>query len=82
MDLLGTIAAAKELRDVARKFGRPRADWEVDEVSFERHFGVPFEAYLEVVQHLSQEQHQLLSKTLDVNPEAAVLWILAMEQVG
>lgn len=52
----------------------------MDEGAFLAHFGVPFEEYAEMVSMLSQSQLDLLRATLDVNPEAAVLWVLAMEE--
>ena len=54
--------------------------WEVDEGAFHTHFGVPFEEYAGVVSMLTQEQLKLLRATLAVNPEAAVLWVLAMQE--
>lgn len=82
MDLLGTLEAARHLRNFAREFRREEAPWEHDESAFLAHFGVPFEEYATIVQHLDDRQRQLLKATIDVNPEAAVLWILAMEEIG
>jgi len=81
MDLLGTLDAANRLRDLVREVRRDPQPWEHDEVSFHRHFGVPFEEYALVVEHMTPKQLSLLQRTLDVNPEAAVLWVLAMEEV-
>jgi hypothetical protein len=81
VDLLGTLEAARHLRDFAREVRRETAPWENDEVAFHAHFGVPFEAYAELVQHLNEQQQELLKATINVNPEAAVLWILAMEEM-
>lgn len=82
MDLLGAIQAAREVRNAAHQLVRQEHDWETDEGSFLRHFGVPVEDYAEIVARLSDEQAQLLDATLAINPEAAVLWVLAMEEVG
>ncbi len=82
MDLLGTLDAARHLRNFAREFQRKSSPWENNEVAFHAHFGVPFEEYAAVVQHLDEQQRELLRKTIEVNPEAAVLWILAMEELG
>ena len=41
-----------------------------------------YEDFVEMVGYLSPGQAEMLKKTLEVNPEAAVLWILAMEPVG
>jgi len=79
MDLLGTLSAARQLMNEVR---RPSYPWENDEGAFLAHFGVPFEEYALVVAHLDDGQRALLARTLDVNPEAAVLWILAMEELS
>lgn len=81
MDLLGAWAAANHLRNLAREVNRESYPWEHDEVAFMRHFGVEFEDYAAIVGHLSEEQHALLEATLAVNPEAAVLWVLAMTEL-
>jgi hypothetical protein len=82
VDLLGLIGTAK--RALSLFSGSPGSDqpWAASEAEFERHFGAPYEAFAEIVQHLNQEQEALLSATLEVNPEAAVLWILAMEEIN
>lgn len=85
MDFLGalhsTIGAAHDLRAIMRRSGEGSPDWLSDEEAFLRHFGVPHEAFEEVVAHLDERQLRLLESTLEVNPEAAVLWILAMQEV-
>jgi hypothetical protein len=81
VDLLGALDASRGLREFVRRVGGPRPDWANDPSAFERHFGVPIESYAEIVSHLSPEQEKLLLETLDVNPEAAVLWVLAMEEL-
>jgi hypothetical protein len=80
MDLLGFLGAAKRALDFIRPEPGHDAGWANDENEFERHFGVPYEMFLEIVEHLSTDQKKLLDATADVNPEAAVLWILAMEE--
>lgn len=83
MDLLGVIGAAKKALEYSKSLqGENAPPWLTDAVEFERHFGAPHEAFLEIVEHLSDDQRSLLEATLDVNPEAAVLWILAMDVVG
>jgi hypothetical protein len=57
-------------------------DWLSDEISFHRHFGVSYEEFAEVVSCLDLGQRDLLEHTFEVNPEAAVLWVLHMEEVG
>jgi len=81
VDLLGAIGAARQIRDVARRAIAGDPAWAVDEETFFRHFGVPHEAYAEIVGHLQPAQLDLLEATLEVNPEAAVLWVLAMQEV-
>jgi hypothetical protein len=81
MDLLGFLGAAKQALEFIRPAPGYEANWANDENEFERHFGVPYEVFLEIVEHLSPDQKKLLDATANVNPEAAVLWILAMEEV-
>jgi hypothetical protein len=81
VDLLGALDAARGLREFVRRAGGPQPDWATEPAAFERHFGVPIQAYAEIVAHLNPEQEKLLLETLDVNPEAAVLWVLAMEEI-
>jgi hypothetical protein len=79
MDLLGAIGTFR--RALGFFAGSPGEPWAADEEAFERHFGESYGYFVEVVQHLSPEQEAMLKRTLEVNPEAAVLWILAMEPV-
>ena len=82
MDFLNAIGAFKRVLELFT--GTPGSDepWAADEEAFERHFGVSYEDFVEMVGYLSPGQAEMLKKTLEVNPEAAVLWILAMEPVG
>jgi hypothetical protein len=81
MDLLGFLGAAKQALDFIRPITGHDATWATDPFEFERHFGASHEAFLEIVEHLSTDQKKLLDATVNVNPEAAVLWILAMEEM-
>ena len=81
MDLLGFLGAARHALEFIQPEPGHDMAWPEDEAEFERHFGAPYEAFLEIVEHLSPDQKKLLDATLNVNPEAAVLWILAMEEV-
>jgi hypothetical protein len=82
VDLLGIMEAVGHARELVRLArGEPLPDWATDEEAFFRHFGSTFEEYAEIVAHLSPEQVDLLQQTLAANPEAAVLWVLAMEEV-
>jgi len=74
MNLLGSIQNAL--------FGPSHGSkepWETDEIAFEHHFGHSFVEFLELVSHLNSKQLEQYNKTLEVNPEAAVLWVLSME---
>lgn len=53
--------------------------WATDEVAFELHFGSSYAYFTEVLRHLDDEQSVRFAETMEVNPEAAVLWVLAME---
>jgi len=55
--------------------------WARDEALFEQHFGCPYEVLVAKVPMLSADQSKRYEATLKVNPEAAVLWVLAMENV-
>lgn len=84
MDLLDAITTSRMLRGLVLEsgdsmFSKP---WLHDETSFYQHFGSPYEKYAEIVSLLSPEQTEMLQETLTVNPEAAVLWVLAMDLTG
>ena len=81
MDLLGLIDTAQHALSLFAGGPGSGESWAASETEFERHFGVPYEAFVKIVQNLSQEQEHLLRATLDVNPEAAILWILTMEEI-
>jgi hypothetical protein len=49
--------------------------WATDEAAFEEHFGTSYEDFEERVASLDQAHTQLYEKTLEVNPEAAVVWV-------
>ena len=55
--------------------------WARDERTFEEHFGAPYEAFVARVPLLSADQATRYAATLEVNPEAAVLWVLSMSDV-
>jgi hypothetical protein len=54
--------------------------WLKSEEGFLLHFGCEFEDFNEVYELLSESQKQLFAKTVAINPEAAVLWVLAMDE--
>lgn len=56
--------------------------WAADEAAFEVHFGSSYAYFGEVLRHLDDEQAVRFAETMEVNPEAAVLWVLAMEPVN
>ena len=55
--------------------------WARDEGLFEEHFGAPYEELARKVPMLSADQSVRYEATIKVNPEAAVLWVLAMGDV-
>jgi hypothetical protein len=81
MDLLGFIGAARNALSYIKPAPDHDASWANDVAEFERHFGVPYEGFIMIIEHLSVDQKKMLDATLEVNPEAAVLWILSMEEV-
>lgn len=55
--------------------------WARDEEQFEEHFGHSYEEFALKIPQLSADQHTRYEATLKVNPEAAVIWVLAMSIV-
>ena len=84
MDLLSLLRTAQDVDEASKIFtpAELRAPWVTDEEAFFRHFGVSPEAYAHVLELLSPEQQELYEQTLAINPEAAVLWVLAMDEIG
>jgi hypothetical protein len=82
MDLLGALGTLGKALDLFAGTPGSHEPWASSEEAFEQHFGESYEYFVAVAQHLSPAQEEMLAKTLEVNPEAAVLWILAMEPVG
>jgi hypothetical protein len=81
MDLVGVLKSAHSVLEYMSGGPGAHQPWANDEREFEIHFGAPYELFATIVDHLSNDQKKLLEATLDVNPEAAVLWILAMDVV-
>ena len=81
MNLLSLIGSARKALSFFGGSPRSSEPWANNAEAFQIHFGVPYEAFLEIVGHLSPKQENLLHATMELNPEAAVLWILAMEEV-
>ena len=81
MDFLNAIGTLGKVLELFA--GTPGSDepWAAGEEAFERHFGESYEVFVVILQHLSPEQAERFGATLQVNPEAAVLWILSMEEV-
>ena len=81
MDLLNALGAIRKTLDFFA--GTPDSDepWAASEEAFEAHFGGSYEFFVEVLQHLDEEQSSRFDATLKVNTEAAVLWILSMDVV-
>lgn len=55
--------------------------WARNEIAFADHFGSSYEEFVGKVTLLSADQHARYEATLKVNPEAAVLWVVAMSAV-
>jgi hypothetical protein len=55
--------------------------WAQDEELFAEHFGATFEEFADKLAMLSVDQQRRYEKTIEVNPEAAVLWVVMMQQV-
>ena len=55
--------------------------WARDELTFEGHFGTSYEEFAAKVTLLGADQHARYEATLKVNPEAAIVWVLAMSEV-
>jgi hypothetical protein len=53
--------------------------WASDEEIFEDHFDTPYWVFCEKLARLSADQQVRYKKTLDVNPEAAVLWVIMLQ---
>ena len=81
MDLLGAIGTFRKALDLFAGTPGSGEPWAASEEAFEQHFGESYVYFGAVIQHLSPAQEEMLARTLEVNPEAAVLWILAMEPV-
>jgi hypothetical protein len=81
MDLLHAIDAFKQILGAFTDTPDAGELWAADEKAFEQHFGESYETFTEILSHLSPEQEERFEATMRVNPEAAVLWILAMEEV-
>lgn len=83
MDLLGLFEAVGHAREALRLVREgPPPEWVTSEVAFQRHFGATLEEYQEIAARLDPGQTELLDRTLAVNPEAAILWVLSMEEMG
>jgi hypothetical protein len=81
MDLLNALGAIRRTLDFFAGTPDSNEPWAASEEAFEAHFGGSYEFFVEVLQHLDEEQSARFDATLRVNPEAAVLWILSMDVV-
>ena len=55
--------------------------WAQDEEVFEEHFGVSYGEFSRRVKLLSSDQQKKFTQTIEVNPEAAVLWVISMNEI-
>ena len=81
MDLLGAFGILQRTLDLFAGTPGSKETWATSEEAFERHFGESYADYATILGHLSPEQAKLFEATLKVNPEAAVIWILSMEEI-
>ena len=79
MDLLNALGAIRKTLDFFAGTPDSSEPWAASEEDFENHFGGSYEFFVEVLQHLDEEQSARFDATMRVNPEAAVLWILSMD---
>lgn len=79
MNLLGAASALQQIADIFGAGPDAEQSWAADENAFWRHFGASYEEFCATLGHLDEEQSARFAATLEVNPEAAVLWVLAME---
>ena len=56
--------------------GETAEAWATDEDTFEDHFQIPYEEFGERLSLLDLKNSQIYQRTLEANPEAAVLWVL------
>ena len=81
MDLLNSLGAIRKTLDFFAGTPDSHESWAVGEESFEAHFGMGYDVFVEILQHLDAEQSERFDATMRVNPEAAVLWILSMDVI-
>ncbi len=79
MNLMKATSVLKEIASLFENGPDAGQPWAESEEAFMTHFGAPYEYLCEVVSHLDREQSEKFDATMEVNPEAAVLWVLAME---
>lgn len=54
--------------------------WAANEETFEEQFGISYEEFSRKVEELDEEQTTKYRSALEAHPEAAVLWVLALEK--
>jgi hypothetical protein len=77
-DVLNVVRDVLALFEHAEGVDEP---WARSEEAFTDHFGASYEELASKVTMLSSDQASRYAATLAVNPEAAVLWVLAMSTV-
>jgi predicted RNA-binding protein (virulence factor B family) len=81
MDLLTGLSTVHKALEALTSNQSSGESWASSEEAFEQHFGASYAYFKEILGHLSPEQNLRFERTLQINPEAAILWILAMEAV-
>lgn len=79
MRLVELVSAAHLAAQAVRSTRAVDEPWLHDEELFFQHFGSTYDDFWDVVQHLNQDQQDRLWLTMEVNPEAAIIWILSMD---
>jgi hypothetical protein len=80
MDLLGALRGIRRAIDLFAGTPDSNEAWAASEEAFEHHFGESYADFTILLRHLSPEQSERFDATIKVNPEAAVLWVLSMEE--
>lgn len=81
MDLITGLSTVHKAIETFTSGSGSGESWATNEEAFEQHFGASYAYFTEILGHLSPEQNLRFERTMQVNPEAAILWILAMEAV-
>ncbi len=82
MRLIELVSAAHLAAQSLGSLSEIDEPWLHDELLFYQHFGSTYDDFWLIVEHLNQDQKDRLWLTMEVNPGAAILWILSMDVCG